>query len=137
MLARKHTAVVRGAFTLMEMLVVVAILVVLAGAAVPIYMKYLDEAKVDRARLDCQMIADACQAYKIRNGDYPASLQILTQPDAQGGTASLEVSALLDPWGREYHYQAPGTHNAATGKPDVWSDGPRPGDASSMIGNWR
>ncbi len=35
----------RGGFTLMELLVVVAILVVLAGAAVPMYMKYLDESK--------------------------------------------------------------------------------------------
>ena len=51
----------RSAFTLMEMLVVVAILVVLAGAAVPIYMRYLNEAKKDRARIERQDVDGNCR----------------------------------------------------------------------------
>ena len=46
---RDYRATARGGFTLMELLVVVAILVVLAGAAVPIYMTYLENAKKSTA----------------------------------------------------------------------------------------
>jgi general secretion pathway protein G len=136
MLIRERQAVRRAAFTLMEMLVVVAILVVLAGAAVPIYLRYLDQARIDRARVDCKNLEQAAEAYKIRYGDYPASLQVLTQPQPDGTLPTLEVSSLLDPWQREYQYAQQGTHNAAVGRPDIWSNGPRLGDANGMIGNW-
>ncbi len=52
MLMRDRRAQLRGGFTLMELLVVVAILVVLAGAAVPIYTRYLENSKKDRAWQD-------------------------------------------------------------------------------------
>jgi general secretion pathway protein G len=133
---RERREVVRTGFTLMEMLVVVAILVVLAGAAVPIYMNYLENAKKDRAKVDVRTLAEACQAFQAQHGELPASLEVLTQPQADGQLATLETSSLLDPWFRPYQYQAQGQHNAATGKPDIWSQGPRPGDPNSIIGNW-
>jgi general secretion pathway protein G len=133
---REKRADVRGGFTLMEMLVVVAILVVLAGAAVPIYMRYLDDAKINRAKIDCKTIADAASAYQLKNGDFPASLEVLAQPQADGTKAYLEPSSLLDPWGHPYQYAPQGQHNAAYGKPDVWSNGPRLNDPNGIIGNW-
>jgi general secretion pathway protein G len=136
MLTRKSQAARRAAFTLMEMLVVVAILVVLAGAAVPIYLRYLDQARIDIAKVGCKNLEQAAEAYKIRYGDYPASLQVLTQPQPDGTLPPLEATALIDPWQREFQYAQQGTHNAATGRPDVWSNGPRLGDANGMIGNW-
>jgi general secretion pathway protein G len=126
----------RGGFTLMEMLVVVAILVVLAGAAVPIYLKYLDEAKIDRARVDCKTLEGACLAYKLKHGDFPPSLLALTQPAPDGGLPSFEPGALQDPWQREYQYAAQGPHMSGYGKPDIWSLGPRPNDPNGIIGNW-
>jgi general secretion pathway protein G len=136
MLQRERHAAVRGGFTLMEMLVVVAILVVLAGAAVPIYMKYLDDAKIDRAKMDVQTLTQTCQTYYVKHGDYPASLDALTQPPPEGGLPYLEATSLVDPWNRPYQYTAQGQHNAALGKPDIWSLGPRPNDPNGMIGNW-
>jgi general secretion pathway protein G len=136
MLKREHRAAVRGGFTLMEMLVVVAILVVLAGAAVPIYFRYLDQAKVDTARVNCKVLSDQCQAYKLKNGDFPPSLDILAQPQADGSPPYLEPQSLRDPWGRPYEYAPQGQHNALLQKPDIWSQGPRPGDPNGMIGNW-
>jgi len=127
----------RSGFTLMEMLVVVAILVVLAGAAVPIYLSYLEDAKVKRARADVETLTSQCQAFKIQHGDYPQGLIILTQP--QGNRpAVLKEENLLDPWGREYQttLPGPGQHNQARGLPDIWSEGPNPGDPNSQIGNW-
>lgn len=137
MVLRKRRSAVRHGFTLMEILVVVAILVVLAGTGGVYYMKYLDDAKKDVARTQVRTaLTQAADAYYIKYGDYPQSLQSLTQPTPDGGKASLEPSALRDPWGREYQYAYPGQHHTSTGKPDIWSTGPRPGDPNGMIGNW-
>jgi general secretion pathway protein G len=135
-LRRQQRALVRGGFTLMEMLVVVAILVMLAGAAVPIYMKYLDEARKDRAKVDVKTISQVVETYMLKYGEPPASLQVLCQPTPDGGRPYLEIDALKDPWGREYQYAPNGPHNAHLGKPDVWSLGPRLNDPNGMIGNW-
>jgi general secretion pathway protein G len=136
MLMRQRNAAVRGGFTLMEMLVVVAILVILAGAAVPIYMRYLDDAKKGRAKMDVKTIEKACEAYFLKEGQYPASLAVLTQMQPDGSRPYLEADAIFDPWKRPYGYSPTPTHNVVSGKPDVWSEGPSPGNPASQIGNW-
>jgi general secretion pathway protein G len=130
-----HIAV-RAAFTLMEMLVVVAIIVVLAGAGGVIYMRHLDDAKKDTARSQCKILGQTASAYQLKYGDFPASLEALTQPTADGGKPFLEPSALIDPWGRPYQYANPGSHHPATGEPDVWSQGASMADPNGVIGNW-
>src|SRR5262249_51408721 len=100
MISRKGRARRRAGFTLMEVLVVVAILVVLAGTGGVVYMKYLDDAKKDTAKIGVDMLDQAVQAYKIKNGDYPNDLTPLTQPGQDGTPAALETRALIDPWGR-------------------------------------
>jgi type II secretion system protein G len=123
-MVRRHTEVLaRSAFTLMEMLVVVAILVVLAGAAVPIYLNYLDGAKRDRVRIDTKTLETAVEAYYTKFGDYPPSLETLTQPAPDGSKATLEHEAILDPWGQPYVY-SPSDVNAATGRPVIYSNHP-------------
>jgi general secretion pathway protein G len=128
---RKYQARNRGGFTLMELLVVVAILVVLAGAAVPIYMKYLDDAKRSMAWSNAKMLAEVCETYKIKTGEYPVNLQeLVTPPD---GKPYIEPQFLLDPYGHDYQYVVPGSHGN-TGKPDIWSNGANANDG--QIGNW-
>jgi general secretion pathway protein G len=132
MLIRERRAQVRGGFTLMELLVVVAIIVVLAGAAVPMYMRYLENAKKDRAWHDAITIADVVEHYKLRHGGNPPnSLSDLTVPD-DSGLPYLEARALTDPWERPYQYAAQGTHNQL-GKSEVWSMGK---NGSTEIGSW-
>ena len=123
----------RAGFTLMELLVVVALLVVLAGTGGVIYMNYLEGAKEDVAKSQVQVLTEAAQMYQIKTGSYPPDLNTLTQPTADGKAASLEVSALIDPWQRPYQYQYPGQHHPGQNKPDVWSTGP---DGNQQIGNW-
>jgi general secretion pathway protein G len=135
MTARKQRALRRAGFTLMEVLVVVAILVVLAGTGGVVYMKYLDDAKKDIAKMNVQTIDDAVQSYKIRNGDYPTDLNVLTQPGQDGGAAVLEAKHLLDPWGRPIVYEPQNLH-PSTHKPHVYSNGPNPGNAAGKISNW-
>ena len=124
----------RAGFTLMELLVVVALLVVLAGTGGVIYMNYLESAKEDVARAQVQTLTQAAQMYAIAHGGtFAPDLNSLTQPTADGKAASLEVSALIDPWQRPYQYQYPGQHHPGQNKPDVWSTGP---DGNTQIGNW-
>jgi general secretion pathway protein G len=123
----------RAGFTLMEVLVVVAILVVLAGTGGVIYMNYLEDAKADVARTQVKSLEMAADAYRLGNGDYPPNLAVLTQPEPNGKAAKLEPNALIDPWGREYSYAYPGQHHQGTTKPDIWSAGK---DGNTMIGNW-
>lgn len=127
--------VVRGGFTLMEVLVVAAILVVLAGAGGVIYMRYYDEAKESRAKLDINTLDQTVQAYKVQSGgDYPLELGVLVQPTPDGKPAALEERALLDPWGQPYQYD-PQNRHPLTGKPRIYSLGPR-SDGSAPIANW-
>jgi general secretion pathway protein G len=123
---------VRAGFTLMELMVVVALLVVLAGAGGVIYLNILEGAKEDVARSQAQELSQAAEAYKVRYGDYPANLAALTQP-ASDGKVYLEPSALIDPWQRPYQYTNPGSHHPSTNKPDIWSGGK---DGNLQLGNW-
>ena len=133
MVVRSHRAEIRGGFTLMEMLVVVAIIVLLAAMAAPIVMGRLDDAKRSRALVDCKTWTNAADSYNLKYGNYPASLDALTQPGADGGTPFMERRHLQDPWGQPYQYAYPGQHNQMTGKPDIWSLGK---NGNEQIGNW-
>jgi general secretion pathway protein G len=132
MIERSHRAEVRGGFTLMEMLVVVAIIVLLAAMAAPIVMGRLDQARIDRAKVDCRSIAEMVEMYQLKYGEPPANLEQLAQPGADGTRPFIEQRHLLDPWNRPYQYAPNGPHNSITGKPDVWTIDTR----GQQIGNW-
>jgi general secretion pathway protein G len=133
------SAVARAGFTLMEMLVVVAILVVLAGAAVPIYLNYLEDSKLKRARIDIETISKELQNYKTIVGHYPNSLNDLSMPwqlgDGSTRPPTLRPQNLMDPWDHPYSSTTPnvGPNNGMYQIPDVWSEGP---DGANRIGNW-
>jgi general secretion pathway protein G len=133
MIVRTRRAAARAAFTLMEVLVVVMILVILAGTGGVIYFNYLQGAKRDRARIDLASLTEQVEIYRMKYGSYPASLAALTQPMPDNTPAILEPSALLDPWQHEYQYSVQGSHRP--GKPDIWTQGD-PSDPSSIVGNW-
>lgn len=122
----------RAAFTLMEVLVVVAILVVLAGIGIGVY-RYLDDSKEKIALAGTKNIETAVVQYQLSNQDWPESLAILTVP-TEGKAAYLEQKALYDPWNRPYVYDP--TQLSPTGKPLIYSQGANPG-TSSPIRNWQ
>jgi general secretion pathway protein G len=90
----------RSAFTLLEVLVVVAIIVMLAGMAVGV-MSYLERAREDTAIMNASTIKKALLDYKIRNGDWPGNLQELVN------AGSLRPENLLDPWKRPFEFTPP------------------------------
>jgi general secretion pathway protein G len=124
MVMRKPAAALaRAAFTLMEMLVVVAILVVLAGAAVPIYLNYLDRAKTDRVKADFKVLETAINKYYMDFNEYPGNLRVLTGVLPDGGRPILEAEAILDPWRHEYQMDASQIHPQSR-RPKLMSQGP-------------
>lgn len=135
----------QSAFTLIEILVVVAILGILAAIIVPRVMDRPDEAKRVAAKADVAAIVQALKLYRLDNGFYPATdqgLAALVQKPAsapvpnnwkQGGYLERLPK---DPWGSDYQYLYPGVK----GEIDVFSlgaDRTRGGDGSGAdIGNW-
>ena len=103
-------------FTLMEMLVVMALIALLAGIAVPAYMGRADQARVDKVTSDFATIGTALSLYKFDNAVLPSSEQglsaLVRKPSLapvpgryrQGGYLR---NLPLDPWGNSYVYLAP------------------------------
>jgi len=89
----------RSAFTLLEVLVVVAILLVLASVATVYAVRYLEDAKADATKMKMQAISGACKNYYAKTGNYPASLNDLIQP-TDGAEPFLEggLDAITDSW---------------------------------------
>lgn len=143
-LARGTSRIARG-FTLIEVLVVVAILAILAAIVVPRIMDRPDEAKRVAAKADVSSIVQALKLYRLDNGFYPSTdqgLQALVQrPTSNPQPGNWKQGGYLerlpkDPWGSDYQYLNPGVH----GEIDVFSlgaDRARGGEGSGAdIGNW-
>jgi general secretion pathway protein G len=79
--------------TLVELMLVVAIIGLLAGIAIPKYNDYQERVKQTQAVQDIQVIQTLIKLYALDGGTYPASL------------ANVGNDGKLDPWGRPYVYQ--------------------------------
>jgi len=133
--ARKRRDPGRGAFTLMELMVVIAILVVLVGVGGFFYMQTLDDAKISAAQLQAKGdLTTACKTYRTKTGQWPPSLRALLEktPDGLYGPFLDSETALYDPWKQEYQYDPAGTRNNGT-QPDIYTEVPGKG---IPIGNW-
>ncbi len=82
----------RAGFTLIELVLVIAILATIAAILIPNFMSALDAAKIARAIADIQALETEIDSYQILNGTLPNTLD-----DLGRGT-------FLDPWGTPYQY---------------------------------
>jgi general secretion pathway protein G len=133
MVLRPSRQTKRAAFTLMEIIVVVAIILILAGAGVFVFTSVLDDQHVNRAKLDVNSLQKAVEVWKVKYRDYPQSLQVLAEPGPNGEAALVKDEGLTDPWGQPYMYD-PSQRHPKTHVPHIWSNGPP--SHPQMIDNW-
>jgi len=108
-----------GGFTLLEVLVVVAILAILATIIVPKIMKRPEEARRTKAIMDVKAIETALNLYRLDNGNYPSTEQgldaLVTKPTTGVIPKNWKEGGYLDkvpkdPWGNSFVYLSPGLH---------------------------
>lgn len=140
MVIRYHTMIYRSsatrpsrrvAFTLLEVLIVVAIIVMLAGAGTYYFLQRLEDGKEGIAKASANQLAAAAEQFYAKNQEFPASLDVLAQPQADGSGAYFPPDKLLDPWRKPFQYDPSGQHNGGN-KPDVWTTTPK----GKVVGNW-
>jgi general secretion pathway protein G len=126
-------------YTLLELLVVMGILAVLTAVATPQLMAYFGKAKTQTAQLQIENIGTALELYYMENGAYPSAsvgLKALVEgpPEAPtwNGPYLKKAKNLLDPWGRPYQYNYPGSD----GQYEVYTMGPT-GKAASAASSSR
>ncbi|HTQ38113.1 MAG TPA: type II secretion system major pseudopilin GspG [Pirellulales bacterium] len=117
----------RAAFTLMEVLLVLVILVVLGSLAVGMFTGAQKRANLNAAQVQVEAISDQCERYNLDMNAYPTTLdQLFTNPGGPKADAwtgpYLTKEVPLDPWGNPYQIQSPGARHPD--KVDVWSYGP-------------
>ena len=131
-------------FTLLELLVVLAIMGMLAAIIAPQVIKYLGSSKTSAAKVQIQYVMQSLELFRVDVGRYPTQQEGLTAlvnptPTAPNwnGPYLKKETALKDPWGNPYLYQIPGQH----GEVDVYTLGSdkAPGGTGEAqdVGSWQ
>ena len=101
-------------FTLVEMVVVIAILAMIAAFAAPRALTWLSGVKSDSARMQIRAIGAGIEHYRLEVGRLPPTLEALvvrpTGVDRWNGPYLQEAALAKDPWGNDFVYRAPGEH---------------------------
>ena len=130
------------AFTLLEIMLVVGIIVIILGVAVARLGNTTGIAKDMRVRADVQAINTQLKLYESMNGFFPTTEQgiqaLVTQPTTDPKPTrwyQLFKEMPKDPWGNDYIYLAPGKKNPDSF--DLYSAGPdrKPDTADDNWGN--
>jgi general secretion pathway protein G len=140
----KQTACNQKGVTLLEVLVVLSIMAIIAGLALPRIMQSRENALVDATKTQIGNVVSALNMYKLDNFAYPTSEQGMNalvqkpggQPAAPNWRGPYLEKTPTDAWNRPLQYLSPGQHGAI----DVYSlgaDGQPGGEGNdSDIGNW-
>ena len=144
-LHRVRSRVRHRGFTLVEIMVVVAILGILAALIVPKIIGRSDDARIVAARQDVATLVAALKLYRLDKQRYPTADQglkaLIEKPTADPIPNNWKTGGYLDklpkdPWGNAYQYLQPGVH----GDIDIYSlgaDGQPGGTGNDAdIGSW-
>ena len=142
--AARTASVRQRGFTLIELMVVLAIIGVLAALIVPNVLGRADDARITAARTDVGNLMQALKLYKLDNQRFPTTEQglnaLILKPTTEpvpGNWKPYLDKLPSDPWGRPYQYLSPGLK----GEVDVLSfgaDGQAGGEGNNAdLGSWQ
>ena len=89
----------RAGFSFIEVMLVVVIIGMLAGAVAWKVGGVMGDARRNRAVSDIAQIKKAVETYQLKHGTYPGN---------SDGLDVIDMEVKTDPWGNPYHYNAPG-----------------------------
>lgn len=131
-----------GGFTLMELLVVLAILGLLMSLVGPQVLNQLGGAKTKTAGIQIKDLEQALEMYKLDVGRFPSTSEGLDSLVKKPGNAAgwngpyLKSDVPQDPWNNDYQYKYPGER----GEVDIFTYGANgsPGGEGedADVGNW-
>lgn len=114
----------QNGFTLIELMIVIAIIGTLAAIGAVLFAVYIENARVSRAIIDIKTIAQGVMTYELFHPDN----------EPPNSLSDIDMHTLLDPWGNPYEYQ--NFNNIPSGKKrknrnlvplnsryDIWSNG--------------
>lgn len=119
-MVRRHPVKSRAGFTLIEILVVIAVIAMLAALVAPNVFQHVGTAKDATARSQIELLGAGLDSYRLDNGRYPTTDQGLEalqlQPTLQPLPSNwrgpyLRRAVPVDPWGTPYIYFSPGEVN--------------------------
>jgi general secretion pathway protein G len=130
-------------YSLLELLVALAILSLIIAIAAPRLIGYFEASKAKTAKIQISNLATAMDLYYLSNGSYPTEQQglkaLIERPEgaaAWDGPYLNRADGIIDPWGKPYLYKQPGVH----GKFDISSlgaDGKEGGSGEDAdLGSW-
>jgi general secretion pathway protein G len=129
-------------FTILEVMIVIAILGMMATLVVGNLMDSADDAKVQSTAIEIKNLESILDLYKLKAGQYPTTEQgleaLVTMPEIEPIPRNYPQNGFLselpqDKWGNDYQLVNPGE----MGVYDLFSVGPD-GEAGTEddIGNW-
>lgn len=136
-----------SAFTLVELLATVAVIVVVAGLTLGTLGYVNRKGAEGRAKAEVAALAAAIDSYKLDHGAYPAPADLFKELTAQGEVNTDKVyfepkgsiaqnmtnGPFLDPWGTPYNYRTNDLRNV--GFFDLWSVPPNAQSEMEWIHN--
>lgn len=134
-------------FSLVELLVALAILALISAIVVINVLPARDKAAVDTAKIDLRAIEGALDQYRLDMMNYPSTqqgLQALVAVPSDARSASsyrpggyLRGKVPTDPWGNPYQYAFPGDRGGVYDLYSLGADGQPGGEGlNADIGNW-
>jgi general secretion pathway protein G len=130
-------------FTLMEMILVLAIISVLVGLGVFAMTNVLGDAEAGKALADIRTMETNLIRFKTMAGRYPTQSEgfesFYTKPTGSPPVRMwrkiMDEKGIYDPWNEKYQYRYPGKRNASGY--DIFSKGPDKQEGTDDdIGNW-